>query len=260
MAKYANVLIASCDKGILRELRDNVRELGLFDNVRLAFDGKEALNSIDAIMPELLIVDYILTNIDGLGVVEKVREKYGDAMRVVIVSNVAGHFILSRAVNCGADYICIRPYDKDILLRRIMELMEHDSRFTVSSVRNVLTPDMYSEILSDITGTVQRIGVPAGIKGYYYLRSAIMKCVEDRSYINSVMSRLYPEIAAEFGTTAHCVERNMRHAIEVAFSRGDINFIDSTFGYTVDAYRGKPTNTAFIATIVDKITIKYGIA
>ena len=81
MAKYANVLIASCDKGILKELRANVRELGLFDNVRLAFDGKEALNSIDAIMPELLIVDYILTNIDGLGVVEKVREKYGEKMR-----------------------------------------------------------------------------------------------------------------------------------------------------------------------------------
>lgn len=258
MAKHADVLIASCDRGVLRELKDDIREMGLFANVRLAFDGNDALRRIDETDPELIIVDYILTGIDGLGVIEEVRRKYKDSKRIIVVSNVSGNFLSTRAMNCGADYICVRPYDKEILYKRISELMDYHAASN-GSVR-ILTPAVSAQIFSEITLMVQKIGVPAGLKGYYYLRSAIMRCIQDEGYIDSVMSRLYPDIAEEFGTTAHCVERNMRHAIEVAFSRGDINYIDSTFGYTVDAYRGKPTNSAFIATIVDRITIKYGIA
>ena len=179
----------------------------------------------------------------------------------IVVSAVGQERITEDAFNLGADYYVLKPFDTQMLLNRIKHMKTSASRRTREIARKEAPEEKsaYSQrnLETDVTNIIHEIGVPAHIKGYQYLRDAIILCVNDMEMLNSITKILYPTIAKRQQTTPSRVERAIRHAIEVAWSRGKMDTIDELFGYTVSTGKGKPTNSEFIALIADKIRLEY---
>ena len=180
----------------------------------------------------------------------------------IVVSAVGQERITEDAFNLGAEYYMLKPFDNQVLLNRIKNLRRgNDRRIRENVHQNIVKEDtaayMTRNLESDVTNIIHEIGVPAHIKGYQYLRDAIILSVNDIEMLNSITKILYPTIAKKYQTTPSRVERAIRHAIEVAWSRGKMDTIDALFGYTVSTGKGKPTNSEFIALIADKIRLEY---
>lgn len=231
-----------------------------FEVVGIAKDGIEALEIVEKEKPQILILDIIMPHLDGLGVLEKLHELENDFFpKVIILSAVGQDKITQRAIELGASYYVVKPFDFQIFIKRLKQTVDNDSLIQPKlDISNSYKKNVNNEnnMETKITKIIQEIGVPAHIKGYLYLREAIHMVIEDMDYLGAVTKELYPNVAEKFNTTPSRVERAIRHAIEVAWNRGKIDTIDKIFGYTVNNNKGKPTNSEFIALIADKIRLE----
>lgn len=238
-----SVLIADDNKEFCSILNDYLLNQKDIVVTGIAKDGREALELIQQKQPDLVVLDIIMPHLDGLGVLEKLNGMDLDKMpRVIVLSAVGQDKITQQAITLGADYYVVKPFDMDIFTKRIREMFS--------------TQDVETEI----TSIIHEIGVPAHIKGYMYLREAITMVVNDMELLSAVTKELYPSIAKKYNTTASRVERAIRHAIEVAWGRGQVDAINKLFGYTVHNEKGKPTNSEFIAIIADKLRLKNKVS
>ncbi len=247
------ILIADENMSMRMTLRDELKEQG-FANVYEAQNGEEALSMILGAEPEIVIIDVLLSKLDGIGVIRQARETLGeDAPTFIATSMVGNHNMLLEASSAGAAMCMMKPINAASLARHIDNLLPATLSFSNSSFEESGANDIEAQV----TKIIHQIGVPAHIKGYQYLRTAIILTVNDSDIINSVTKILYPTVAKKYQTTTSRVERAIRHAIEVAWDRGDVDVLNSYFGYTVQNNRGKPTNSEFIAMIADNLRLKY---
>ncbi|WP_346889203.1 sporulation transcription factor Spo0A [Clostridium sp. UBA1056] len=266
-----NVLIADDNKEFCNILSDYFLSQKDINVVGVAKDGIEVLELIERTNPDLVVLDIIMPHLDGLGVLERLNTMNLDPMpRIIILSAVGQDKITQRAISLGADYYVVKPFDMDVLSNRIRDMF--NSSIPSDAVRKTSVPNTNSsssmmdvkpksnngamDLESEITNIIHEIGVPAHIKGYMYLREAITLVVNDIELLSAVTKELYPAIAKKYNTTASRVERAIRHAIEVAWSRGQVDTINKLFGYTIHNEKGKPTNSEFIAMVADKLRLK----
>lgn len=255
-----NVAIADDNERMLRLLENLVSKDEDLCVVGTAKDGEEAYNMIKAKSPDVVLLDIVMPKLDGLGVMEKVNEDSSirKVPAFVMISAVGHERITEAAFSRGAEYFIMKPFDNDMLLSRIKNLRQTtklpDMKMVNAYEKVGQTPRKSLE--EEVTSIIHEVGVPAHIKGYQYLRDAIIMSVQDMDMLNCITKVLYPTIAKKYQTTASRVERAIRHAIEVAWSRGKMDTIDEMFGYTVSTCKGKPTNSEFIALITDRIRLQ----
>ena len=264
-----SVLIADDNKEFCSILNDYLLNQKDIVVTGIAKDGREALELIQQKQPDLVVLDIIMPHLDGLGVLEKLNGMDLDKMpRVIVLSAVGQDKITQQAITLGADYYVVKPFHMDIFTKRIREMFS--TQDVETKRRSVSTQVVQREaaatsrgpidLETEITSIIHEIGVPAHIKGYMYLREAITMVVNDMELLSAVTKELYPSIAKKYNTTASRVERAIRHAIEVAWGRGQVDAINKLFGYTVHNEKGKPTNSEFIAIIADKLRLKNKVS
>ena len=258
-----NVAIADDNERMLRLLGDIIESDDELNVVGVARDGEEAYHVIKAKEPDVVLLDIVMPKLDGLGVLDRVSQDTSIKKHpaFIMISAIGQEKITEDAFARGADYYIMKPFDNDIVLSRIKNVRRLAAG-RGAEVRKVNAYEKAEEtkernLEADVTDIIHEIGVPAHIKGYQYLREAIMMSVEDPAMISSITKILYPTIAKRFQTTPSRVERAIRHAIEVAWSRGRMETLDAMFGYTIDTGKGKPTNSEFIALIADTIQLEY---
>lgn len=233
-----------------------------FEIVGIANDGIETLEIVDKEKPEILVLDIIMPHLDGLEVLERLHNSESDYFpHVIILSAVGQDKITQRAIKLGAAYYVIKPFDFEVFIKRLREIVGIESdNLHIRENQNSYSPLKINftgnNLDSKITKIIHDIGIPAHIKGYLYLREAISLVIDDMDYLGSITKGLYPKVADKFNTTPTRVERAIRHAIEVAWTRGNVETINRFFGYTVDNTKGKPTNSEFIALIADKLRLE----
>lgn len=221
-------------------------------------DGKVLLSKINSLHPDIVLSEAFLPKLDIVGVLDELKTLNFLKPLVVVMAPISNQQIEKQIIEAGADYYFVMPFDVSQMAERIVKL---------ANWREVKTPVISgNQVYSDtdlelkITDIIHEIGVPAHIKGYHYLREAILICTKNNEAINAVTKLLYPTIAKKYSTTASRVERAIRHAIEVAWDRGDLDVLDSYFGYTIQNNRGKPTNSEFIAMISDRLRLQLKLA
>ncbi|MEN8434340.1 sporulation transcription factor Spo0A [Clostridium septicum] len=262
-----SVLIADDNKEFCSILNDyllNQRDIVV---TGVAKDGREALALIEEKKPDLVVLDIIMPHLDGLGVLEKLNTMNLEKMpRIIVLSAVGQDKITQRAITLGADYYVVKPFDMDVFTKRIREMFNGVPTEAVRRATTVVETEAPMQakgpvdLETEITNIIHEIGVPAHIKGYMYLREAITMVVNDMELLSAVTKELYPSISKKYNTTASRVERAIRHAIEVAWGRGQIEAINKLFGYTIHNDKGKPTNSEFIAIIADKLRLKNKVS
>lgn len=216
-----------------------------------AKDGNEALPLLAEWRPDFLLTELLMPNLDGMGLLRRMGEVSPDT-KTIIITNFSNNIILNECINLGAVYFMNKPVDTTSLVDT-MRMLAHPAA-ALPPVRQSVVSDVDLETM--VTEIIHEIGVPAHIKGYQYLREAIILAINDMDIINAVTKVLYPTVAKKFGTTDSRVERAIRHAIEVAWDRGDIEVLQKFFGYTVSNIKGKPTNSEFIAMIADYLSLR----
>lgn len=272
-----NIVAADDNEGIL-ELIDTM--LSNEEDLRLvgkANNGVDAVKVIKEKKPDVVLLDVIMPKLDGLGVLEELNNDVSmvnNKPNYIMLSAVGKDRITENAFSLGAEYYMIKPFDVNFLLKKIRECKCNPVRRGHGSVRSQESGSMYTADMAmpknmtevtdqmlevEITGIIHEIGVPAHIKGYQYIRDAILMSIRDREMINSITKILYPGISKKYQTTPSRVERAIRHSIEVAWNRGNPDIIEEYFGYTVSDGKGKPTNSEFIALIADKLRLSHGI-
>lgn len=258
-----NVAIADDNERILQLLEDILSSEQDINVVGKAKNGEEAYTLIKSKEPDVVLLDIIMPKYDGLTVMDKVNKDETIKKRpaFIVMSAIGQEAITDDAFNMGASYYIMKPFDNDMVINRIKHI-KNTMGHKVHENRKINAYESKNEYIernleSDVTNIIHEIGIPAHIKGYQYLRDAIIMSVNDMEMLNSITKILYPGIAKKHQTTASRVERAIRHAIEVAWTRGKMDTIDELFGYTVNKGKGKPTNSEFIALIADKIRLEY---
>ena len=258
-----NVAIVDDNERILNLLEEILKGDSNIQVVGKADNGIDALTLIDEKQPDVVLLDLIMPKLDGLGVMERVKKDRANkkAPAFIVITAIGQEGVTENALELGASYYIMKPFDNETVISRIKQIKGESHRLIDPHKQAVAyeNKDMYRErnLESDVTNIIHEIGVPAHIKGYQYLRDAIMMSVDDNEMLNSITKMLYPSIAKRHKTTPSRVERAIRHAIEVAWSRGKMDTIDELFGYTVSNGKGKPTNSEFVALIADKIRLEY---
>jgi len=219
-----------------------------------AYNGKAAIELIEEVHPDVVVLDVVMPHLDGLGVIEYIAAAgFARRPRIVVVSAIGLETTAASILGAGADYYLAKPFDLSILAERIRRLAA-----IPPDIRSSIRPSMPTRTTSlefEASRALREIGIPSNLKGYVYLRDAIIFALSEGDMLSSITHVVYPAIARRHNTTASRVERSMRHAIETAWMRGDINTLTDVFGHTVDAEKGRPTNSAFIARIADKIRL-----
>ena len=247
------VLIADAGEDFRSILTETISAESDMEVVATASDGLEALTLIGECKPQVLVMDMILPKLDGLGVLQRLAEM-NSAPTVVVVSAFYNQQVMASCAELGVSYFIPKPCDLQTLISRIRQSITPVLSTPVAFSAPVQRPTQNLE--SVVTDIIHEIGVPAHIKGYQYLREAIILTINDMDVINAVTKVLYPAVAKKFATTPSRVERAIRHAIEVAWDRGDIETLQKFFGYTVSNIKGKPTNSEFIAMIADCLSLR----
>ena len=247
MEEKTRVLLADASEDFRKLLGEAVSAEADLQLAGSTGSGEELLNLVHRTQPDVIVTDLVLSGMDGLTVLEALGEAKPP---VIVLSSFTGAALAEQAAALGADYLMLKPCRIPTLLQRIRQVAQEGGE--------VLPPQEERDgrtLERQVTAIIHEIGVPAHIKGYQYLREAIRLTVEDMDSINAVTKVLYPAVAKKFGTTASRVERAIRHAIEVAWDRGDLETLQKYFGYTVSNVKGKPTNSEFIAMIADRISL-----
>ena len=217
-------------------------------------NGLRAEELITKFQPDIVVLDLVLPNLDGLSLLTHLRAKNAPS-RVIVTSAICNDQVLMECAELGTTYFMQKPFDPPLLVQRIRQTARPRQR-TGGAGTQLTAAEPEPSLESVVTDVIHEIGVPAHIKGYQYLREAILLTIDDMDIINSVTKVLYPEVARKFNTTPSRVERAIRHAIEVAWDRGDIETLQKFFGYTVSNIKGKPTNSEFIAMIADCLSLR----
>lgn len=267
-----NVVIVDDNPMILNTLDEVISSEAGLSVIGRADNGKDAIDMIKDTQPDVVLLDLVMPQMDGITVVENIKKKTSMLKNpaFIILSAVGGEQMTEEAFQAGANYFLMKPFDKDILVNKIRRIGKRPVRPVPGKVLEAplkaATPEeaamnreeyMKEHLETDITKMLHELGIPAHIKGYQYLRDAISMVVRDREMMEAVTKILYPEIAKKNYTSSSRVERAIRHAIEVAWGRGSLEVIDELFGYTISTGNGKPTNSEFIALIADKICLDY---
>ena len=291
MKDKITILIADDNPDFANTVSGYIEEDEDFEIIAIARDGKQAVEMILNTEPDVALLDVIMPHLDGIGVLEQINAaKMKKRPLCIMLSAVGQDKITQRALDLGAEYYAMKPFDIEVLLQRIKDIKRDMQQpqsknnsingYNINSInpnmmmnpymaREIKTP--YIEISPEkkkdqenlealVTNVIHEVGVPAHIKGYQYLREAIMMVVNNIDIINQITKQLYPDIAVKYHTTPSRVERAIRHAIEVAWTRGQTETVDSIFGYTISAAKGKPTNSEFIAMIADKLRLELKTA
>lgn len=217
-------------------------------------DGKSLMSKLDTVSADVIVMDAFMANLDAIGVISQLNQRE-DKPLIMVMSSTDNQRFEQEVLSMGADYYFLKPFDVEILAQRISQLTGWNrDRAEITRINDNYDLEV---VVSDI---MRQIGVPAHIKGYQYLREAIVLSINDREMMNSVTKVLYPTVAKIYSTTSSRVERAIRHAIEVAWDRGDVDVLSSYFGYTIQNSRGKPTNSEFIAMISDKLRLRMKIS
>ena len=272
MNEKIKILVADDNKEFASTLVSYLSKDEAIEVVAVARDGEEAVEKIVNAKPDIALLDVIMPHLDGLGVLERLNEMGVEKPICIIISAVGQDKITQRAINLGAQYYIIKPFDIEVLVKRIKEIknfkpIQYKNNFISRDISREIKTPQYIDIAPEnkkneenlealVTNLIHEVGVPAHIKGYQYLREAIVMVVNNIDVINQITKQLYPDIAAKYGTTPSRVERAIRHAIEVAWGRGQTEVVESIFGYTISASKGKPTNSEFIAMIADKLRLE----
>ena len=266
-----NVVIVDDNPMILNTLDEVISSEAGLSVIGRADNGKDAIDMIKDTQPDVVLLDLVMPQMDGITVVENIKKKTSMLKNpaFIILSAVGGEQMTEEAFQAGANYFLMKPFDKD-LVNKIRRIGKRPVRPVPGKVLEAplkaATPEeaamnreeyMKEHLETDITKMLHELGIPAHIKGYQYLRDAISMVVRDREMMEAVTKILYPEIAKKNYTSSSRVERAIRHAIEVAWGRGSLEVIDELFGYTISTGKGKPTNSEFIALIADKICLDY---
>ena len=271
MKDKIKIVLADDNKDFCQVLKEYLSNEDDIEILGIAKDGVEALQLVKEKQPDLLVLDVIMPHLDGLGVIEKLNAMNLEKMpKIIVLSAVGQDKITQTAINLGADYYIVKPFDFVIFINRIRELVlnkpvvpQAKASKQVTELQMSRTNDYQKassgNIEAEITNIIHEIGVPAHIKGYLYLREAIKMVIDNVELLGAVTKELYPSIAKNFNTTPSRVERAIRHAFEVAWSRGKVDTINQLFGYTVHTTKGKPTNSEFIAMIADKLRLEHSI-
>lgn len=247
MKETISVLVADDNAEYAEELADYINTMDDMRTVATAGDGEEAVKLIRETKPDVLILDMVMPKLDGLGVLRRLRTE--SDRPVVIINSVSAHEgTIKAAAEGGADYYMLKPQPPE----RVADIV----RCMAKRGGNGTPSQSEIDLEALVTDFIHELGVPAHIKGYQYLRSAIMMVVEDMDLLNFITKQLYPEIAKAYNTTSSRVERAIRHSIEVAWTRGRPETMNEIFGYTIDNGKGKPTNSEFIAMVADRIRLK----
>jgi two-component system, response regulator, stage 0 sporulation protein A len=262
LVQKVKVCLADDNRELISLLREYLSSQDDMEVIGVAYNGQECLSVLEDKNPDVLVLDIIMPHLDGLAVLEKIRSSDNLPQPNVIMLTAFGQEdVTKKAVDLGASYFILKPFDMDNLASQIRQIsgsekttVQRASGNNRSSFQSINKP---RNLDASITSIIHEIGVPAHIKGYMYLREAISMVYNDIELLGSITKVLYPDIAKKFNTTSSRVERAIRHAIEVAWSRGNIDSISSLFGYTVSMSKAKPTNSEFIAMVADKLRIEH---
>lgn len=260
METKTRILIADPGENFRNLLAEVIEAEEDMEVVGKAGDGVEAMELVAKLEPDVLLLDLVLTKLDGLSLMQKLLSE-GYNPITIVVSGFFNERIVSECSELGVCYFMPKPCDVPALLIRIRQMMT-PSRQTANAppagivIQRQKQQQQRQSLEAVVTDVIHEIGVPAHIKGYQYLREAIILTINDMDVINAVTKVLYPEVAKKFGTTPSRVERAIRHAIEVAWDRGDLETLQKFFGYTVSNIKGKPTNSEFIAMIADCLSLR----
>ncbi|MFC3745721.1 sporulation transcription factor Spo0A [Paenibacillus sp. GCM10012306] len=267
------VLLADDNREFTNLLAEYITEQEDMTVTGIAYNGEEVLHMLSETrkVPDVLILDIIMPHLDGLGVLERLREMdLNPQPKIIMLTAFGQENITQRAVQLGASYYILKPFDMEVLANRVRQLVGVQSNLTSSSSSgmsgftasrsNVVPLSKGKNLDANITSIIHEIGVPAHIKGYQYLREAITMVYNNIEILGAITKTLYPAIAEKFKTTPSRVERAIRHAIEVAWTRGNIDSISHLFGYTINISKSKPTNSEFIAMVADKLRIEHKVS
>lgn len=283
MNEKIKVVLADDSKDFLDVLESNLINEDDIQIVGIAKNGLEAVDLVKSKEPDVLICDIIMPHLDGIGVIEKLNSlNLNKIPKIIIISAMGLEKVTIEALNLGASYYLVKPFDYELLMRRIKDISRDmnnniqsypyvnsylNINDNISSISNVVTlPSSRASFIENtdsidtqITNIIHKIGVPAHIKGYTFIREAIKMVIDDVSLLSAVTKELYPAIAKKYNTTPSRVERAIRHAIEVAWSRGDTVTIEQLFSCTSKSSKSKPTNSEFIAVIADKLRLELSL-
>ena len=263
MDQRIKVLIADENNDFRHAIRENLIRAGI-DVVDETDSGFDVLTKIKRSTPDVVIIDVWLPSLDAVQVIKKSKTLFQNPANIpdfIVISYCSNPNIFAEAIEAGAAYCMGKPFEYATLIERIARIYKNrQSAYKNQIMNGIQYAQEPSDLESQVTEIIHRIGVPAHIKGYQYLRTAIMMTIEDNDLINAVTKVLYPAVAKKYQTTSSRVERAIRHAIEVAWDRGDIDTLNDFFGYTIQNEGGKPTNSEFIAMIADNMRLKNKIS
>ena len=249
-----SVLLADDNQTLLRLIADSLSRKPEIEIAGMAKDGVEALEMVQSACPDVLLLDIVMPRLDGFSTLEQLaRLDLPKRPHVIMLTGLTRDDFISRAMRLGADYYMIKPFDMQMLYTRILEVARADDAPVYLSGPDTQTGASVDE---RVTNLFLSIGIPAHIKGFGYLREAVKMVMENHDLINRITKELYPGIARRFSTTPSKVERAMRHAIEVAWSRGRLDSVNRIYGYKVFSAEDKPTNGEFSALIADKLSMR----
>lgn len=246
MDNKITVVLADANDEFRAMLRDTVEKTGEFTVVGTAGDGLSALRQVEEKKPQLLLTEVLLPELDGFGLLDRIAA-LPQKPKAILISAVYRSEIVAQAMEKDVSFFMPKPFEAESLLERMR---------AAAGAESVEEENEVHALERQVTAVIHEVGVPAHIKGYQYVREAIVIAVQDMDVINAVTKVLYPEVARRYNTTPSRVERAVRHAIEVAWDRGDLETLQRYFGYTVSNTKGKPTNSEFIAMIADKIRLE----
>jgi two-component system response regulator (stage 0 sporulation protein A) len=261
------VLIADDNREFAEILKEFLSSQPDMEVCGLAFNGMEVVEQVRDKEPDVLILDIIMPVLDGIGALERLNETVGTVPKVIMLTAFGQDDVTKRAAELGVSYFILKPFDMPVLVERIRQIVAAAPAAVGAAAgpialqgEGLKSAKRLPSIDAAITQIIHEIGVPAHIKGYHYLREAIAIVFEDVEILGSITKVLYPRIAERYKTTPSRVERAIRHSIEVAWGRGNMEAIRNVFGYTVSASKTKPTNSEFIAMIADKLRIEYRVS
>ncbi|MBQ3592888.1 MAG: sporulation transcription factor Spo0A [Clostridia bacterium] len=250
MESAIRVLIADDDKKLGINEKEALEKDG-YEVVGIATDGNQVLEMAHEHKPDVIVLDMCMPQLDGIGVLEAIGADAENKPYCIIYSYIASPEVMRQADKRGATYYVHKDNDFSLLSQRIADITEGRAE-----AGGIVENELRNKIERRVTEIIHEIGVPAHIKGYQYVRESIVMAVMDMEVLESITKRLYPDVAKRFSTSPSRVERAIRHAVEVAWDRGDVDVLNRYFGYTVACSKGKPTNSEFIAMIADKLTLE----
>ena len=258
-----NVLVCDCDVSIKAEIENRISALNNVNFLGFINDGNRVLKIIEMEKIDLLVIDVMLSGIDGFDVIRRIKSTphlSSNVKKIIVTTGLVNDNIFNFTNTYNIDLMIMKPYNLDSLMLKLEYLSMNNiprQYQKLDSCSGVSKEIMETKLSNDITTILHEIGIPAHIKGYNYLRTGIEEVFYENGMNGRITKELYPNIAKKYLTTSSRVERAIRHAIEVAWGRGNIDAIDSIFGYTISSYKAKPTNSEFISMIADKLKMAY---